>query len=115
MFDYAKAAATAERLIANFGQETNITRPGLTVGNEWNPQPSQAATDYPVRAVDLGIKNRLIAGSLTQEAVRMALLTGAEPKMGDKITLGGLASEIREVNPLSPAGTVVLYEVVLTK
>lgn len=117
MFDYVGSNATATRLIENFGATVQLVRPGATAGDEWNPRLNEFDQDLTVKAVDLGIKERLVSGTLTRELRRVALIaaTGTKPAHGDKISLGGVLSEIIEVRPLSPAGVDVLYEVELTK
>jgi len=55
-FDYARARATAARLIASFGQTVTLRKPGATTGPSYDPVPG-APDDYTAKAVDL---NRLI-------------------------------------------------------
>jgi len=114
-FDYAKAKATAERLIAKFGQSATL-RQYTTSGDPWNP--TLAPTDTTITAVDLNERVRDASGSLVGETVRTLIVStsaGVVPAKADKVVIGGSAHDIDEVRPLSPGGTALLYEVDLTK
>lgn len=121
-FNYARARATAERLIARFGQTATLRRLE-SVGQQWAPK--QFPTDTTVTVVDLDILKRDRDGSLTAESSRNLLIStsaGVAPRQDDKIVIGLAASavsdqsdwhEIENVKPFAPGGTAVFYEAVL--
>ena len=112
-FDYANARATAARLIRNFGAEATLFRRAFPAGDAWNPRAVANDAQWQVRAVDLGIKERLRAGTLTRSLMRVLYVEAGQvrPEQGDRITVGGVTHQIAEVMPLSPAGVDVMYEV----
>jgi hypothetical protein len=112
-FDYANARATAARLIANFGQTATLVRRANPAGEPWNPRAVASDGELTIRAVDLGIKDRLRPGALTRTLARVIYVdaNGARPEQGDRIVLGGVAHQIAAVMPLSPAGVDVMFEV----
>lgn len=110
-FDYAKSAATAKRLIAQFGQSVTL-RQVSNSGTEY--APTQTTTDTAITAVDLNMRARDLNGTLVGETLRtlyVATGAGVAPGKGDKIQIGGAWHEIAEVRPLAPGGTVVMWEV----
>lgn len=115
-FDYARSRATADRLIKRFGQAGAIRRSVTTGGQSWNPgSGSTVTTDYPCTLVLLDYSAREIDGSLIRATDKRVLIAKAdlmiEPLQSDGLVIGGKAYSIMNVSPLSPGGTVVLYEV----
>lgn len=109
-FDYARAKATAERLIATFGQEAVLTQ-NTSSGDAWAPTLSPEETTIVV--VDLNEAQRDRAGSLVGTTVRTLYVStsaGVTPGKGDTVTISGSAFEITEVRPLAPGGTAVFFE-----
>jgi hypothetical protein len=110
-FDYARARATAARLIASFGQTVTLRKPGATAGPSYDPVPG-APDDYTAKAVDL---NRLIRNmnDVTVTAVSRTLFLDASvsPAKGDQVQIGSEWCEITVSRPLAPGGVNVLYEV----
>lgn len=114
-FDYSRPRATADRLIAKFGQVGAIRRTVTTGGDPWNPgSGTTETTNYPATLVMLDYEAREVDGSLiraTDKKVLVSADVSVEPAESDQLVVGGTALEIVSVKPLSPAGTVVLYEV----
>ena len=114
-FDYAASAATAQRLIARFGQDATLNRM-VNSGTEW--APTQTPDDKTIKVVDL---NQVIgseeegSGTLTKRTLLVSTSAGVEPKKEDKVTIGGKKHEIEDVRPLRPGGVAVLYEVDLER
>lgn len=128
-FDYARARATAERLIRQFGAPAILRKPGWISGPPSAREYSEQ-TSFTVRAVDLGIKTTWRDGSATQETTRSLYvstegLTLVTPEPGDRIAIIGegdegmvtdeglflaRSHEIAAAMPLSPAGGVILWE-----
>lgn len=110
-FDYARAAATATRLIARFGQSATL-RQITTSGDEW--APTTAETDTTITAVDLNQRVRDASGTLVGQTMRTLYVSTAAdvtPAKADKVVIGGTEHEISEVRELNPGGTAVMYEV----
>jgi hypothetical protein len=111
-FDYTKAQATAKRLIKRFGR--NATLKVLTgSGDAWNP--TQTETEQTIVIAVSKYSNDLIDGTLIKKSDKKIYVSteGAtiEPKQGHIITVDGLDHSIENADPLSPAGTVVYWEV----
>lgn len=125
-FDYTRSKATAERLIARFGQSATL-RQITNSGTEW--APTQTEADTTITVVDLNERVRDASGTLvgqTQRTLLVSTSAGVAPGKGDKVAVGideaafGLLDaaaqderlhEVIEVRPLSPGGTVILHEV----
>lgn len=115
-FDYADARADAEELIAEFGQASVIRRQ-TNSGPVYDPAIIE--TDYACTLVDLDIDESKIDGTIIARGDRMAYVSTAglsiTPDLADKIIIGSEVHAIRNVKPLSPAGTVVLWELIIRK
>lgn len=112
-FDYAASAETATRLIAKFGRAMTLKRKSLS-GDQWSPTP--ANSDVSVRGVDLRIKEADLPSSLVGVVTRKILLEakeGVTVSKTDKLTIGGVTSEIEHLTKLAPAGPVVFWTVYL--
>lgn len=108
-YDYARAKATAERLIARFGQDATL-RQITQSGDAWAPTLTE--TDTTVKVVDLNIAQRDGAGLVgeTRRTLYVSTSAGVTPEKGDKVVIGGTEHEIGEVRPLAPGGTNVMFE-----
>jgi len=115
-FNYARPLASANRLIAKFGQLGAIRRAGEPTGPDYDPTPGvdvdhdahMAVLDYDSRDVD---GTRILA---TDKYVLVAVGTlPIEIGLSDKVVEadGTVYSIVPPLKPLSPAGTVVLYEI----
>lgn len=111
-YDYARTRATAERLIARFGQTAALRRVTNT-GPEWDP--TQTTTDYPCKLAVLDYAKRDVDGTLIRQTDRMVYLSTAgltiSPDVNDTLVIEGSALTVVNVKPLSPAGVVLMYEV----
>lgn len=111
-FDYTRVRATAERLLARFGQAVTLIKQGAAVGPEWNPTPGPG-TEHIITAVDENSMRRDLSGTLIGEGVHALIVStsaGVEPSQADSIRMGGREYEIVEVKPLAPGGVVLLWE-----
>lgn len=110
-FNYARAVATANRLIDKFGQ-TGAIRRTETSGDPWNPGTSD--TDYTCTLVALDYDQKDVDGTLIKSTDKKvyAATKGMtiQPTTTDKVIIGGVVSTIIEAKPLNPAGTVVYFE-----
>jgi len=119
-FDYARPKATAERLLARFGQTCTL-RKITNIGTEFDPV--QMTTDADVTAVDLNQRIRDRDGTLIGQTLRTLYVSTAAsvtPEKGDSVAVGVAKAsvaistpfiEIAEVRLLSPGGTSLMWEV----
>lgn len=109
-FDYARAKATAERLLAKFGQSATL-RQQTASGDPW--APTLTDTDTTVTVVDLNRRVRDAAGVLVAQSMRTLYVStsaGVTPAKADKVQIGGEWHEVAEVRALAPGGAVVFWE-----
>lgn len=114
-YNYARAKATANRLIERFGQLGALRRQAVsgaaydpTLGANTDHACRFAITDYTASEIDgtrvlaTDKKALLAVGSLT-----------VTPALSDKLVEadGTVYKIIPPLKPLSPAGTVVMYEI----
>lgn len=113
-FDYAKSKATAERLIARFGQNITLRQKGANTGTA--SKPVYATTDTVVVGLDLRKHVRDDPGNLVTRKVRQLLVStsaGVAPLKDDQVQLDGVWHTILDASPLNPAGTTLLYKLEL--
>ena len=112
-FDYAKSAATADRLIKRFGQAATLIRQVHIGGPDYDPTFAKQSRDCTVAVLEY--ENREIDGSRIQTGDKKVLVSAVglspEPSTADRIDIGGEEHAVVSVKPLSPAGTAVFYEV----
>lgn len=110
-FDYGKRRATAERLIAKFGQRGSLRR---IVNSGPDYDPVQTSEDFACSLVDLDRSQAHIAETLIQRGDRTVYLSteglSVTPTLADKMLIGGAEHAIVDVQPLSPGGTVVFWQ-----
>ncbi|MFT4184435.1 MAG: hypothetical protein QM636_21245 [Rhizobium sp.] len=110
-FDYDRMRATAERLIAKFGQTGSLRRIA-NAGPDYDPVQTSAA--FACLLVDLDHSEAHVADTLIQRGDRMVYLSteglSITPTLADRLVIGGVEHAIVDVQPLSPGGTVVLWQ-----
>ncbi|MGV1756097.1 hypothetical protein ACQZ6F_08715 [Rhizobium sp. A22-96] len=110
-FDYGKARATAERLIAKFGQKASLRR---IVNSGPDYDPLQTSEDFACSLVDLDHSEAHVGDTLIQRGDRMVYLSTEglpiTPTLADKLLIGGAEHAIVDLQPLSPGGTVVFWQ-----
>jgi len=123
LFDYGAAAQTAISLINDFGQEAKLIKKASTTGPDYDPTAG-TPTSIQIRLVDLSRMQMDRPSNETLEAVRSRTVyistevidTEFVVERDDLIQIGGeLASEIKEIRTLAPAGITVLWEVDLVR
>jgi len=123
LFDYGAAAQTAISLINDFGQEAKLIKKASTTGPDYDPTAG-TPTSIQIRLVDLSRMQMDRPSNETLEAVRSRTVyistevidTEFVVERDDLIQIGGeLASEIKEIQTLAPAGITVLWEVDLVR
>lgn len=112
-FDYARAAATAERLVRKFGAVGAIRRETPGSGPSYDPGPP-TVTDHPAHIVLTDYSNREIDGQRILSTDRKALVEpaiGIEPSTSDLlVTPDGATLAIVNVEVLRPATTTILWK-----
>lgn len=115
-FNYARSQATATKLIAKFGQAGVIRR---MVASGPSYDPTLTPQDYACTLVDLDVDERSIDGTLVLRGDRTVYLStqglSITPDLSDKLLIGGVEHAIMNVQPLSPAGTVVFWQLTARK
>ena len=110
-FDYPRARAAAERLIAKFGMPGALRR--STPSGPANA-PIITDTDHACTLAVLDYEDARIDGTLIRRSDRLVYLStaglGVAPDQSDRIIAGEIYVIVR-LRPLSPAGVVVYYEV----
>lgn len=101
----------AERLIAKFGQKGSLRRISHS-GAEYDPV--QTSEDFPCSLVDLDYSRANVAETLIQQGDRMVYLSteglSIIPTLSDKVLIGGVEQAIVDIQPLSPGGMVVFWQ-----
>lgn len=110
-FDYGNARVTAERLIAKFGQRGSLRR---IVNSGPDYDPVQANEDFACSLVDLDHSQAHVGDTLIQRGDRIVYLSTAglsiTPTLADKVLIGDVEHSIVDLQPLSPGGTVVFWQ-----
>lgn len=121
-FNYAKSAATADRLIKKFGQ-TGAIRRTVMGGDPWDPEPVE--TDYPCTFVVTEFSLRERESTLIEMNDKRVLVSVEglnlpalpdDPKsenvitVADKVVVDATAYEIKRVDPLKPGPVVVMFD-----
>lgn len=113
-FDYAKAAATAKRLLVKFGQTGVIPRTeSEPPANEWEP-PVETTVEHEVTAAVLPIHERDVDGTLIKAGDQQIIIAAEgltiEPTTTDRVILGGEIWTLTSIKPLAPGGITVIYD-----
>ncbi len=110
-FDYDKARAAAERLIAKFGQKGSLRR---TSNSGPDYDPVRVGEDFACSFVDLDQSQVHVADTLIQRGDRMVYLSteglSITPALADKLLIGGVEHSVVDIQPLSPSETVVFWQ-----
>ncbi|MFK0163498.1 hypothetical protein [Rhizobium sp. NPDC090279] len=110
-FDYDRTRATAARLIAKFGGKGSLRRISNT-GLDYDP--AQTSEDFACSLVDLDHSQAHVADTLIQRGDRMVYLSteglSITPALADKVLIGGVEHAIVDIQPLSPGGAVVFWQ-----
>lgn len=111
-FNYAKTRATAERLIAKFGQSATLVK-STASGTAYNPALTDAS--YSLTLVVMNYSQSEIDGTMIVRGDKKVYVStsglSVAPVVGDRLTIESIRHQVVRVMPLSPAGTVVFWEV----
>ena len=110
-FDYDRSAATALRLLNRFGATATLTRAGTPTGPAYDPTPGTPTT-WTASAARIGMEIKDREGGLVKAGdVQFLVESAAAPMIGDTLALAGESVyRIVALAPVSPAGTVVVWE-----
>lgn len=115
-YDYGRAKSTADRLLEKFGQLGKVRRTGAPTGPAYDPTPG-VDVDHDAFMAVLDFDTSEIDGTRVLATDKYVLLAvGNLPialALDDKLVEadGTVYRIIPPLKPLSPAGTVVMYEV----
>ncbi len=106
--DYSSVAATASKLLTNFGRSV-ILRTRANSGSESNPTITES--DTAVSAVSAGYSLSAIDGSLIQRGdIQFVFASVVVPTDADAIIDGDYIFEFQFVEAITPGDTVLLYK-----
>jgi len=121
-FDYAKTSATAVRLLTKFGQSVTLARqstgtydPTLGAAPVTETLETRKAVLLDYDRINFG--ETLQDGTRVQAGDRRCLMgaDGSPPTNFDAIVVGGERYPIKVVKELNPAGTPVLYDMLIRR
>ena len=114
-FDYTRARATATRLLERFGQSAQLRKTTQIGGEPWDPASgTQWASDTDVTVAILTYQADEVDGSVITSQDRRVFVAAdgsIDIRTSDALVIGGVAFQVLDVTPLSPAGTVVYFEI----
>lgn len=110
-FDYSRARATATRLLKRFGQAATLRQVTGTGGDPW--EPTTTTTDVTVTVAVLDYRAEEVDGTVIKRSDRrvyMAADGSTAPATDDALVIAGKTFRLVSVEPLTPAGTAVYFE-----
>lgn len=115
-FDIAAEVATG---LADAGAETGtgaqlvgvLMREPEQPANPWDPPPTGDPETFDVTVIKTKFQIRQIDGEMIKATDDRLLVdaTGPEPRLTDKLKVGGNTYSIMNVWPIAPGGVAVLY------
>lgn len=110
---YDRLAATADRLLAYYGQQATLRR---IVEGAYDPATATTPTvnnDTSVRAALFGYDDNQIDGTRVLQGDRRAAIAPSlvvvPPAPGDQVLVGGETLRVISAKQINPAGKAVLY------
>ena len=119
---YPRGAATALRLLTKYG--VDITFRSVTAGaydtSTGQSVPIETDTTRKAAFFDVNRLNfgqMLLSGTQVQQGDRRLILdaNGSAPSLTTKIIFGGASYAVIDIKELNPAGTPVLYDLIIRK
>lgn len=112
-FNYLKLLRTANSLIERFGGAVSVNRPGGVVVEQGREKVIPSST-FDVVGVQVDYKASEIDGSrVVSGDVKFLCKASPEIRVGDMFALPSGDKRVINTNPLSPAGTTLLYQLQL--
>lgn len=116
--DYARAKASADRLLAGAAQGT-VTLTRTVAGTPdalepWAPVPP-TETEYALKAAVSGVAEEFVDGATIVATDLQVICAVPEiaPLAGDRMTIDGRACAVLRVMPIPAAGTVCAYRLIV--
>lgn len=115
---YARLQATANKLLKGKGQAVTITSQAVGDYDTTTGTASVTTTNQTGWGAVFEYTNKNIDGTLILAGDKQLLLSAINsdgtlltaPQVNDTVTIGGQVSTIKQVKPLSPAGTALLFD-----
>lgn len=109
-FDYRPMAATARRLLREYGREMVLRQPGEASGPDWDPTPGQPI-DTPFIGVQSKYSAMEIDGSLIQQQDRKIFVEALDtvPTQSMVLVDRGQILQIISVTTIEPGDGPILY------
>ena len=110
-YDYSRLRATADRLIAKFGVDAILHRPG-TVNETTYPTVQLPGPKDPCIVVRDTYSAMERTGTLIEEGdVKLLIaVTDTPPTTADRLEVQGVTYHLQSVDPIQPGPTVLLYQ-----
>ena len=113
-FDYARAQATAHRMVKRYGGAATLKRAGVGSGGT-SFEPVEEVTDHPCTAVVVPTEARDRSGTLIEGRESTAYIAAQGlaivPQTQDRLSWSGRDYRVVRVMPIDPSGAKpVLYE-----
>jgi hypothetical protein len=113
--NYPSLAATAARLVAQYGKSVTLRRPGAGTFDPVTGQTTPGTpTDSAVKAAEVGYEANERDGTMVRAEDRRFLIAAAgilQPASSDRLLVGSADLAIVTVEPLEPGPTPLLYTV----
>lgn len=112
-FNYGQVVKTAQRLIKRFGSEINIvvtnTIPAAQGWKAGTPAPITVTVD----GVFVNYEQKFIDGTVIQQGDQKVIISAPDstfkPNVAGHIMRGDEKWNIRNIRPVNPGGTIVIY------
>ena len=110
---HTRAAATALRLLAKYGQAVTLTH---SAPGTYDPDTGSVANTLTTQAgvaAELDYTEREIDGTLVQRGDKKLLLASSGvtmPTVDDTVTVRSVVYTIKSVNAVAPGGVDIVYE-----
>lgn len=114
---YDNMATTALKLLTSKGQTVTFSR---EVSSGFDPAlgiDTTSTTTFTGKAAHLNYKNSEIDGTQVIKGDSRLILeaTATVPLVSDTVTVDSIVWRVMDVEPVSPAGTVVIYKIQVRK
>jgi len=114
---YDEMAELAEELLDEFGQPVTLVMAGQEAGFDQYGNAVGATPDITVSGLGCSLDYKIgeIDGTVIQNGDAKMLYKGETPEIDMTVTLEGVKWRIVALNPLNPAGILVMYSLQLRK
>jgi hypothetical protein len=115
-YDYSSVAATASRLVANFGKEVIFKRePGKEIDPVTGVTTSGTPQTYRPKGIFQRIRQDLIDGTRIKAGDKVIVVADFTPELSDKVEISGNQWSIMEIIRAEPGDTVIVSFVRIRK